>query len=61
MRGHNDLLAALVGADIAYELVELRVRQVVFRLLDQQCPSSNDLRPFGLWKNGVSGSGSWLI
>ena len=25
------------------------------------CPSSNDLRPFRLWKNGVSGSGSWLI
>ncbi|WP_247750297.1 hypothetical protein [Rhizobium sp. 16-449-1b] len=27
----------------------------------KDCPSSNDLRPFGLWKNGVSGSGSWLI
>ncbi len=25
------------------------------------CPSSNDLRLFGLWKNGVSGSVSWLI
>jgi hypothetical protein len=25
------------------------------------CPSSNDLRLFGLWKNGVSGSVCWLI
>ena len=32
-------------------------RKAVF----QSCPSSNDLRLFGLWKNGVSGSGSWLI
>ena len=26
-----------------------------------RCPSSNDLRLFGLWKNGVSGSVCWLI
>ena len=26
-----------------------------------QCPSSNDLRLFGLWKNGVSGSVCGLI
>ena len=25
------------------------------------CPSSNDLRLFGLWKNGVSGSVCGLI
>ena len=28
---------------------------------DLACPSSNDLRRFGLWKNGVSGSVSGLI
>ena len=27
----------------------------------RDCPSSNDLRRFGLWKNGVSGSVCWLI
>jgi|GEM_PF-4409606 hypothetical protein len=26
-----------------------------------KCPSSNDLRLFGLWKNGVSGSVSGLF
>ncbi len=28
---------------------------------DATCPSSNDLRLFGLWKNGVSGSVCGLI
>ena len=29
--------------------------------LESTCPSSNDLRLFGLLKNGVSGSVFWLI
>lgn len=29
--------------------------------LSDLCPSSNDLRLFGLWKSGVSGSDFWLI
>ena len=33
----------------------------IFSLVVQSCPSSNDLRLFGLWKNGVSGSVCGLI
>lgn len=33
----------------------------VFSIRDLRCPSSNDLRLFGLWKNGVSGSVCGLI
>ncbi|RKD35612.1 hypothetical protein BJ928_1371 [Rhizobium sp. WW_1] len=38
---------------------EIRLVGTVLPLKD--CPSSNDLRLFGLWKNGVSGSVCGLI
>lgn len=38
-----------------------RTREEAQEKYEHLCPSSNDLRLFGLWKNGVSGSVSWLI
>ena len=38
-----------------------RVAQHLPEFVNAICPSSNDLRLFGLWKNGVSGSVCWLI
>ena len=42
----RETLARVVGKDCSIDLL---------------CPSSNDLRLFGLWKNGVSGSVCGLI
>jgi hypothetical protein len=36
----------------------VRIKRATF---GTDCPSSNDLRLFGLWKNGVSGSVCGLI
>ncbi len=41
--------------------VTLAVSSLGGPVFAQECPSSNDLRLFGLWKNGVSGSVCGLI
>jgi type IV secretion system protein VirB9 len=48
------------GSTRSYQM-ELTVRDGSVEAGQNTCPSSNDLRLFGLWKNGVSGSVSWLI
>ena len=40
---------------------EDKIRVVLEGLRGEDCPSSNDLRLLGLWKNGVSGSVCGLI
>ena len=56
-------IATLLGIDKSITIKtidELRRAKFVTRR-SAECPSSNDLRLFGLWKNGVSGSICVLI